>query len=363
MQKKILVVDDEPVNLKGVQQILQEHYQLVFAPNGDKAIEAAHKHLPDLILLDIQMPGMNGYEVCEKLKADPSTREIPVIFLTSMSEVADEARGFDVGAVDYIQKPVSAAILLRRVETHLSLMRILADIVERKRTENRLRELSASLERRATELQDSVKEKEAMLQEIHHRVKNNLQIVSSLLSLQSGYVRDPQVLAQFQESQSRIRAMALVHETLYQSERLTTMDLAVYLQSLGNILMRSYAANSNVKLEARLQTVPVSMDTAVPVGLMLNELVTNALKYAFPGERPGQLLLELSTEVGGQITLRVQDDGVGLKPDFQFEQASTLGLRLVLMFAKQLRANVTLRSEPGHTVFDIRFKEAAAKPS
>ncbi len=235
------------------------------------------------------------------------------------------------------------------------------DITERKCAEETLRELNTSLERRAVELHESVEEKEVMLREIHHRVKNNLQIISSLLSLQSGYIRDQQVLVQFQESQGRIRSMALIHETLYQSERLTKVDLADYMQSLGKILMRSYAANANVKLESRLQSVLVSIDTAVPLGLMLNELVTNALKYAFPGGRPGQLLLELSKDVEGQITLRVQDDGVGLPPDFQLEQASTLGLRLVRMFAKQLRAQVTLRSEPGHTAFDICFKEEAAK--
>jgi putative two-component system response regulator len=124
MQKKLLAVDDEPNNLQVLRQILRNDYQMIFAPNGVKAVEAAVKHLPDLILLDIMMPDMNGYEVCKKLKANLSTNAIPVIFVTAMSEVEDEARGFDVGAVDYIQKPVSGPILLRRVETHLSLVRV-----------------------------------------------------------------------------------------------------------------------------------------------------------------------------------------------------------------------------------------------
>jgi putative two-component system response regulator len=122
MQKKILVVDDEPNNLQVIQQILRDHYQLMFANNGEKTIEAAAAHLPDLILLDVMMPGMNGYEVCEHLKLKPETKNIPVIFVTAMSEIEDEARGFDVGGVDYILKPVSASILRRRVETHLSLV-------------------------------------------------------------------------------------------------------------------------------------------------------------------------------------------------------------------------------------------------
>lgn len=123
MKKKILLVDDEPNNLQILRQILKEQYLLIFATNGQKALDAAVEHLPDLILLDIMMPGMNGYEVCERLKGDAATRVIPVIFVTAMRELEDEARGFDVGAVDYIQKPVSAPIVLRRVQTHLSLVR------------------------------------------------------------------------------------------------------------------------------------------------------------------------------------------------------------------------------------------------
>ncbi len=124
MSKKILVVDDEPNNLQLIRQVLRNHYQLLFATTGEKALEAATQHWPDLVLLDIMMPGMDGYEVCKQLKANPVTREIPVIFVTAMSEVENEAEGFDVGAVDYIQKPVSGSILLRRVQTHLSLVRV-----------------------------------------------------------------------------------------------------------------------------------------------------------------------------------------------------------------------------------------------
>jgi len=124
MTKKILCVDDEPNNLQVLRQILKDKYQLAFAPNGEKALSAAKKHKPDMVLLDIMMPDMNGYEVCQQLKKDPELKDIPVIFVTAMSEVDDEAKGFDMGAVDYIQKPVSASIVLRRVENHLSLTRV-----------------------------------------------------------------------------------------------------------------------------------------------------------------------------------------------------------------------------------------------
>jgi putative two-component system response regulator len=121
---KVLLVDDEPNNLKVLQQILKDHFQLIFAINGEKALVAVKDHNPDIILLDIMMPDMDGYQVCTHLKSDPTTANIPVIFVTAMGEMEDEARGFDVGAVDYIQKPVSGPIVLRRVRTQLSLVRV-----------------------------------------------------------------------------------------------------------------------------------------------------------------------------------------------------------------------------------------------
>jgi PAS domain S-box-containing protein len=209
------------------------------------------------------------------------------------------------------------------------------------------------------QIRTSLREKEALLQEIHHRVKNNLQIIASLLSLQSGYITDPQTLTKFRESQGRIRSMALIHEKLYQSETLAAVDLADYVRSLTGILMRSYTSNAQVQLECQTDPAVVSIDTAVPLGLMLNELVTNALKYAFPDGRPGCLKVALRWWPNGQLALSVHDDGIGLPSDFQLEQASSLGLRLVRMFAKQLRASVVMCSEPGHTAFDIHFTETA----
>lgn len=123
MPKRILIVDDEPNNLKVLRQILKDEYQLMFALNGLLALNAALEHKPHLILLDIMLPDMSGYDVCKRLKSDPLTQDIPVIFVSSMREVEDEAMGFDVGAVDFFHKPVSAPVVLRRVQTHLSLVR------------------------------------------------------------------------------------------------------------------------------------------------------------------------------------------------------------------------------------------------
>ncbi|UUY07607.1 two-component system response regulator [Pseudomonas sp. J452] len=121
---KLLLVDDEPTNLQVLRQVLQDDYRLFFAKDGDKALELAERESPDLILLDVMMPGMTGYEVCTRLKQSEATAVIPVIFVTALADVEDEARGFEVGAVDYITKPISPPIVRARVRTHLSLVRV-----------------------------------------------------------------------------------------------------------------------------------------------------------------------------------------------------------------------------------------------
>ena len=121
---KLLLVDDEPTNLQVLRQVLQDDYRLFFAKDGDKALELAARECPDLILLDVMMPGMTGYEVCSRLKQSEATAAIPVIFVTALADVDDEARGFEVGAVDYITKPISPPIVRARVRTHLSLVRV-----------------------------------------------------------------------------------------------------------------------------------------------------------------------------------------------------------------------------------------------
>jgi len=407
---EVLLVEDSATQAQRLQHLMAgKGYATQVASNGREALDALHGRKPNVVISDVVMPEMDGYALCHAIKADPALADTPVILVTSLIDPQDIVRGLECGADNFVRKPYADDYLLKRVEHVLLNQRMRRESVNRfdpgiavylggqkhfinaerqqvldllistyeqavcvneelQAREGQISDLNASLARRAAELEvineevrASLKEKEVLLQEIHHRVKNNLQIIASLLSLQSGYIRDPQTLMQFQESQGRIRSMALIHEKLYQSATLAAVDLADYIRTLVSILMRTYTSNANVTMEFRLEPANVSIDTAVPVGLMLNELVTNALKYAFPNGRPGQLLVAVEAAADGQLTLlRVEDDGVGLKPDFHLEQANTLGLRLVRMFAKQLRADVTLRCEPGRTAFDIRFKEAAA---
>jgi two-component sensor histidine kinase len=197
--------------------------------------------------------------------------------------------------------------------------------------------------------------KTTLLQEVHHRVKNNLQIISSLLDLQADARNDPLVLQALEDSRHRVRAMALVHETLYQSEDLARLDLAAYLQNLADYLVDAYDGfTSDITLQLQVDSVPLGLDRAVPCGLMISELVTNALKHAFPDGGPGEIQIAAHLQ-GEQVELIVRDDGVGLPADIDPETSTSLGLRLVHLLIRQLQGNLCIDRKHG-TAFKILFK-------
>lgn len=211
------------------------------------------------------------------------------------------------------------------------------DITERKQAEEQLKA--------------SLKEKEVMLKEIHHRVKNNMQIMSSLLDLQAATIQDEQVLELFKESQGRIKSMALIHERLYGSKDLAHIDFADYVESLTHHLLHSYGAvANNVTLNLDIGPLLLSIETAIPCGLIINELISNAFKHAFPNGRSGKIWVELDPAGDSQLSLVVRDDGVGLPPDFDFYRTSSLGITLVNTLVKQIEGSIELESKAGTAV-------------
>lgn len=216
------------------------------------------------------------------------------------------------------------------------------------------------LERKRAEdqIKASLKEKEVLLKEIHHRVKNNLQIISSLLNLQSRYIDDQRVFELFRESQERIRSIALIHERLYRSRDLAEIDFAEYLQSLSANLFRSYGVKSNaVKLKVEVDGMRLSVDTAIPIGLIVNELVSNSLKHAFPSGRKGEIRIRLAANGDNSSTLIVSDNGIGFPHDLDLRNARSLGLQLVNMLVQQLDGTIELDRTNG-TTFKIVFASA-----
>lgn len=212
-------------------------------------------------------------------------------------------------------------------------------------------------ERKQAELRlnGSLAEKEALLKEIHHRVKNNLQVISSLLHLQSRQVTEPAILEIFRESQNRIRSMAIIHEKLYQAPDLARIDFAEYTYSLISYLFRAYGINADaVRLQIDIINIVLGLDTAIPCGLIINELVSNALKYAFAPDQAGTIYVGLAPTPSQQFCLTVRDNGRGLPPALDFRQTDSFGLQLVILLTEQMDGVVEL-DRNGGTTFRITF--------
>jgi PAS domain S-box-containing protein len=246
---------------------------------------------------------------------------------------------------DSTEFPAEASISKVGIEGMTMFTVILRDVTQRVAAEEKIKA--------------SLREKEALLKEIHHRVKNNLQVVTSLLGLQSRAATDEQTRRMFQESQDRIHSMALLHESLYQSNNLSMIDFPDYIRQLASHLFHSYGVHADrIHLRTNLDELYLNLDSAVPCGLIINELVSNSLKYAFPDGREGEVRIELHEHSDSQARLVVADNGIGLRSDIDWVTARSLGLRLVRSLAEQLGAKIEVKSNAG-TEVQLTFAAAA----
>ena len=211
------------------------------------------------------------------------------------------------------------------------------------------------------EIKASLKEKEILLKEIHHRVKNNLLVVSSLLEFQAEYINNPAIIKVFEDSQHRIYSMALIHEKLYQSKNLEKINFGEYIQNLVYNLLSSYnITEERIQVEFDIDPVELNIETANPGGLIVNELVSNAFKHAFPDNRSGKLLLKLHQDSRKKIILIIKDNGIGFPPNVDFRNTESLGLQLVCTLTEQLEGEINLTKEDG-TAFNLTFTELQYK--
>ncbi|UTB33651.1 MAG: response regulator [Methanobacterium sp. ERen5] len=222
-----------------------------------------------------------------------------------------------------------------------AVMGISRDITNQKNTEAALR--------------SSLNEKEVLLKEIHHRVKNNMQIISSLINLQSDYATDESTIKMFEDSKHRIRTMALIHEKLYVSEDISLINFSKYINSLTTKLLEFYSLKSRlITLKVISDNITMDIDSAIPCGLLINELLSNSIKYAFPDGREGNIIIKMHIK-DGYYVLSVEDDGVGFPEDIDFRNPNTLGLQIVQTLTQQLEGNIELETN-GFTRFKISFK-------
>jgi PAS domain S-box-containing protein len=238
-------------------------------------------------------------------------------------------------------------------ESQRAALNLVEDVeIARRKTEEAHKELGLQMEERVREL----REKEVLLKEVHHRVKNNLQVISSLVSMQADGSKDNTVRDVLQDVIYRVRSMALVHEKLYHSESLSRVDFAEYSRSLLGYLWRAHGAVAEfVRLTLDLEPIELQVDIATPCGLILNELAGNALKHAFRGRSEGEVMVSLQKAETGMVFLSVRDNGVGLPEEFDWRKSGSLGLRLVQMLAGQLQAAVEVERDGG-TKFTVSFR-------
>ncbi len=222
-------------------------------------------------------------------------------------------------------------------------------------------QVAMAITRRQAEeqIKASLHEKEILLREIHHRVKNNLQIISSLLNLQSQHVKDKEALEMFRESRLRVRSMAMVHEKLYRSKDLARVDFNEYVQSLGYHLFQMYGVTPDtVVLKVDAEGVFLDINTAIPCGLLISELISNALKHAFPDGLKGEVVVNMKPIEDDSYMLTVRDTGVGLNRDLDLKSTDSFGLQLVDMLSEQLQGSVSIQRNGG-TTFTVQFKEVS----
>ncbi|HEY9650590.1 MAG TPA: histidine kinase dimerization/phosphoacceptor domain -containing protein [Coleofasciculaceae cyanobacterium] len=484
----ILIVDDELENFDVLETfLLPAGYQLYYAASGANTLTFLQTKQPDLILLDVMMPEMDGVEVCRQIKNEPCWSHIPIIIVTALTAKEDLARCLDAGADDFLSKPVNRIELLARIRSllrikqqHEQLQTLLSELEQRvKERTAELQQLNKELhqsklfvegivntspqllyiydpitkrnlyvnqqiveitgytpeemqqagsqlfldiihpddlylmgtlsERFATiadgevvkteyrikhkngtwcwirsrevvfnrtpdgtpteilgtavdisdrklaeeQLKASLQEKDVLLNEIHHRVKNNLQIISSLLKMQERRVQDPQLALVLRDSQNRVASIALVHEKLYRSDNLAQINFGQYIFNLTGYLFYTYQVSSNqIDLTIKADNIFLNLDIAIPCGLIVTELVSNALKYAFPDNQKGKIQVEFRTNHDHTLCLVVRDNGIGMPKDFDIETTESLGLTLVQQLVEQIEGKLKLERRRG-TEFTI----------
>ncbi len=242
--------------------------------------------------------------------------------------------------------PVEIGLNPIETEEGMMVLSAIVDISDRKQKEARI--------------QEALREKDLLLGEIHHRVKNNLQVVHSLLSLQSSMINDVAVRGMLTDSQNRIQSMALIHQTLYQSNNFARVYFTEFLEALVPTLVNSYReANKNILVNMDAGSVYLSMNSAIPCGLLINELITNAFKHAFVDRTQGEISVSLVVAGPGQLCLAVSDDGIGLPQEIDVNNTETLGLRLVSLLSQQLEGELSIhRQHP--TRFSLIFPQSDA---
>jgi two-component sensor histidine kinase len=330
---KTLIVDDSEINILILVHIFKRaNLPYEFAPNGKDALELLDSEDFDLVLLDIVMPDMDGFEVCRKIKSNPKTKNIPILFLTVKDAVQDIVKGIELGAADYITRPYNTVELLARVKSQLHL-----------RVANKA-------------LRQIAKEKEMLFREAHHRIKNNFSLISAILSLQLEQISDEKSKAVLKDSRDRVLTMARLHEKLSSSTAQDSINMKEYFSKIIDDLDKGYhIEEKGIEIIEHIDEVNLNSKLATSCGLLLNEIFTNAYKYGFPDGEQGKIEIDFHKIGDGKIVLRIFNDGVPISGNAKpLAESDTLGMSLIGMIVQQIDGEMEMNNENG-TEYKIVF--------
>jgi two-component sensor histidine kinase len=330
----ILNVDDDEAALYATTRVLRKAgFTVLEARTGEEALEIVRRQRPTLVLLDINLPGISGIEVCRRIKQDPETSSTMVLQMSATSiEMQNRVEALVAGADSFLVEPVEQEELEAVVRALLRLHR----------SESALRE--------------TLEERNLLLREINHRIKNSLQLVTSILNLQSQEFTDPLARQRFQHAVSRVMAIASVHERLYQDEDPLTVAMDEYISGLCvGLTNASIVDPGRTTISVEVEPIRLPTEIAVPVALIVNELVTNSLKYAQAPKEHNAIRVSLNRLPSNELRLCAADNGSGVPANAP--EQSGLGRRLVNTFVRQLSGRIDTRSSANGYEVIVTFPE------
>ncbi|MBL4654318.1 MAG: response regulator [Bacteroidia bacterium] len=345
MKYNILIAEDEENYLHFLLNTLKdapEDFSVISAPNGKVACELSTTVDPHIILMDWDMPEMSGIEAIRQIKANEKTKEIPILMVTALSDTERLTEAFEAGAIDYLIKPFNPTELLARIKSVL-------------KTNLKTNEYHQTVLAQKEKLETLLGEKNILLREIHHRVKNNLQMISGLLQLQLAYVEDQKACGLITNCNDRILSMANIHENIYQTRDLNNINVQEFIDKTILNIIEFYKKTDSINYSVETNNINFNIDILIPLGFLLYEVVSNSAKHAFPEGQNGNINVELTQTDESNYQIKISDDGQGLNKEANLQNANTFGMKLIPAFVQELNGNYEVETEYG-TCYLVDFK-------
>ena len=359
-QIKVLIIDDENAIRESFSDFLEDcGYITETAQNGTRGVELFNDINPDIVLIDLRMPEMDGLQVLRKLT--PLSPGTPFIVISGAGMIADAVQAMKYGAWDYLFKPVKDLEILEQ-----TINKVLEKAWLQKELKRYHDELEMMVETRTQQLQKKTEElemllaeKDVLIQEVHHRVKNNMSIIISMMSLKSGMLKNSEAKRILIDCENRIRAMALVHEKLYRNNNIRLIRADEYIYDLtAEVLSNNSDIISNVRLETDVDDSCLNISILLYLGLIINEIITNSIKYAFDGINEPLIRISLKT-AGNHSILQFSDNGTGIHENEKALRDNPVGIQLIELLTAQIEGEFEIRSGNG-TEYIIRIPRPPA---